>query len=98
MQESVGGHLVGQLFRSAGSVAANYDGACHARSRKDSASKMKIVAEEASESAVWLRIFVALDVLTPLIARPMIQEAGKLAAIAIASARTAAKPRRVPNA
>ena len=57
---------------------------------------MKIVAE-ASESAVWLRIFVALDLVTPLIARPMIQEADELAAIAIAPARTAAKPRRVQN-
>ena len=93
VQDPIGRHLAGQLFRSAGSVAANYDGACHARSRKDFVSKISIVAEEASESSVWFRIFVGLELLREVDVRHLIVEAGELAAIATASARTAARPR-----
>ena len=94
VHDPVGRHLVGQLFRAAGSVAANYDGACHARSRRDFASKISIVAEEASESSVWFRIFVALELLAEADVGDLITEAGELAAIATASARTASRPRR----
>jgi len=52
LQDALGRHIASQLFRSASGVAANYDGACLAKSRRDFASKISIVAEEASESAV----------------------------------------------
>ena len=90
--DPIGRHLVGQVVRSAGSVAANYDGACHARSRKEFAAKVGLVAEESSETAVWLRILVALDLLRDEDAKALIAEAGELAAIATASARTASRP------
>jgi four helix bundle protein len=93
VQDSIGRHLVGQVVRSAGSVAANYDGACHAKSRKDFAAKVAIVAEESSETAVWFRIFAALDLLPAESTKALIAEAGELAAIATASARTASEPR-----
>ena len=94
VQDPVGRHLAGQLFRSAGSVAANYDGACHAKSWKDFSAKVSIVAEEASESSVWFRIFVSLELLKDADVRHLIVEAGELAAIATASARTASRPQQ----
>jgi four helix bundle protein len=93
VQDPIGRHLVGQVVRSAGSVAANYDGACHARSRKDFASKVGIVAEESSETGVWFKIFVALELLRADEVSGLIGEAGEIAAIATASARTASLPR-----
>lgn len=89
MQDPLGRHLAGQLFRAASGVAANYDGACHAKSRRDFAAKISIVAEEASESAVWLRIFVEIGVMKDSEVRSLVIEANELAAIATASARTA---------
>ena len=53
---------------------------------------MTIVAEEASEAAYWLRVFVAVDLLADAAAAPLIIEGNELAAIATASARTARRP------
>jgi four helix bundle protein len=77
------------LVRSGGAVGANYNSACHAKSRLDFASKITVVAEEAAEAAYWLEIFVALALMTDAVAKPLIIESRELAAIAVASARTA---------
>ena len=81
--------LANQVVRSGGAVGANYNSACHAKSRPDFASKIAVVAEEAAEAAYWFEIFVAIGVMTEAAARPLIVESRELAAIAIASARTA---------
>ena len=86
-------HLIGQVVRSSGAVAANYSSACHAKSRRDFAAKMMIVAEEAAETAIWLRLFLELGLLTTESARPLMQEAGELTAISVASAATARRKR-----
>ena len=45
-----------QLLRCGTSVAANYRGACRARSRAEFAARIGIVAEEADESGFWLEM------------------------------------------
>jgi four helix bundle protein len=89
LTDPLGRLLLHQLVRSGGAVGANYNSACHAKSRPDFASKIAIVAEEAAEAAYWFEIFVAIGVMTEAAARPLIVESRELAAIAIASARTA---------
>ncbi len=89
LKDPVGRLLANQLVRSGGAVGANYNSACHAKSRLDFASKITVVAEEAAEAAYWLEIFVALALMTDAVAKPLIIESRELAAIAVASARTA---------
>ena len=90
--------LAAQLIRSGSGVGSNYNSACHAKSRPDFASKIAVVAEEASETAYWLEIFVALGLMTESTARVLISEGRELAAIAIASARTARRRKVEGNA
>jgi four helix bundle protein len=97
LHDPLGRHLVGQVIRSSSSVGANYDAACNARSRADFAAKVSIVAEEASETGFWFRLFVALELLAHEGAEPIVTEARELASIATASAQTA-KGRRHPPA
>ncbi len=89
LHDPLGRHLVGQVIRSSSSVGANYDAACNARSRADFAAKVSIVAEEASETGFWFRLFVALELLEGERAEPIVTEARELASIATASAQTA---------
>jgi four helix bundle protein len=96
-----------QLLRSGTSVGANYRSATRARSAADFVAKMGLVEEEADESAYWTDLLEASGRLRSTTAQPIIQEAGELTAIAIASIRTArrsaqaARPvegeRRVPR-
>ena len=74
-------------------MASNYLAACHAKSRPDFAAKVTVVAEEASETALWFRLFVEVDLMPASEAKPLIQEGLELTSIAIASARTARRPR-----
>jgi four helix bundle protein len=89
LTDPLGRLLVGQLVRSGGGVGSNYNSACHAKSRSDFASKIAVVAEEAAEAAYWFEVFVAVGVMTDAVAKPLIVEGRELAAIAIASERTA---------
>ena len=81
--------LGNQLLRSGSSVGANYRSANRAKSPADFIAKMGIVEEEADESAYWMDLLEAARRLPATKARPLIQEAGELTAIAIASIRTA---------
>ena len=74
-------------------MASNYTSACHAESRTDFAAKISIVAEEASETVLWLRLIVELELLKVTAVQPLISEGEELAAIAVSSARTARRPR-----
>jgi four helix bundle protein len=88
LKDPLGRLLASQLVRSGGVVEANYNSACHAKSQPDFASKIA-VAEEAAEAAYWFEMFVAVGLMTDTAARPLIIEGRELAAIAIASAKTA---------
>ena len=93
--DPLGRHLVGQIVRSSASVASNYTSACHAKSRPDFAAKISIVAEEASETVLCLRLMVELELLKNAAVQTLIAEGQELVAIAVASARTARRPRTV---
>jgi four helix bundle protein len=90
---SVGRALVSQIVRSGTSVAANYRAACRARSTADFIAKMGIVEEEADETLFWLELLEESELVS----------ATKLAAITIASIKTARRNRssnsafRTPN-
>lgn len=94
IDDPLGRHLVGQVVRSSGGVASNYLAACHAKSRADFAAKITVVAEEASETEMWFRLFVAIDLMPAHEVTALIQEGAELTAIAVASAKTARRPKR----
>src|SRR2546428_1771563 len=70
-----------QLLRSGTSVAANYRAACRARSRAEFLSKLGVVEEEADESAHWLELIIADEMLPRLRVEPLRIEADELCAI-----------------
>jgi four helix bundle protein len=75
-----------QFMRSATAVAANYRATGRARSKKEFASRMSIVVEEADESVFWLELMMALEASDEI--RRLLQEAHELLAIFAASHRT----------
>jgi len=86
------GDVVGrQLLRSALSVGANYRAARRARSKAEFISKMGIVEEEADESLYWLEMTIEAGLLDKQRINPLMTEAGEIAAITVASIRTAKK-------
>ena len=92
-----GRKIAGQLIDASTSVAANYRAACRAYTRPLFVSKLAIVAEEADESELWLRIIRrALGLQTPPPLAPLEQEAHELASIFTASLRTARGQRKRP--
>jgi len=82
-----------QLLRAGTSVGANYRAACRARSNADFISKMGIVEAEADECGYWLELLVDAGKVSGSVAAPLVQEAGELTAIAVASIQTARRNR-----
>jgi four helix bundle protein len=80
-----------QLIRCGTSVAANYRASCRARSQAEFIAKMGIVEEEADETAFWLDMLVESRHLNREDATELVDEAGQLVAIAVASINTARK-------
>ncbi|MBM4305475.1 MAG: four helix bundle protein [Deltaproteobacteria bacterium] len=90
LPNSIAGRTLGnQLVRSGTSVGANYRAACRGRSKAEFTSKIGIVAEEADESAYWLELIMDGKLLGRDLIEPLLKEANELAAIFIASAKTA---------
>jgi len=81
--------IANQIIRSATSVAANYRGACRARSRAEFIAKLGVVEEEADETAFWLELIIDSALLTEARIRPLLTEAGELVAIMAASRKSA---------
>ncbi len=81
--------LGNQLLRSGTSVGANYRAVCRAKSTADFIAKFGIVEEEADECGYWLDLLVTAGKLPAKSAAPLLQEAGELTAIAVASINTA---------
>jgi four helix bundle protein len=80
-----------QLLRSGTSVGANYRGACRAKSPADFISKLGTVEEEADESGFWMELLLESGKARAQEIKPLMQEAGELVAIMIASINTARK-------
>ena len=77
-----------QILRSALSVGANYRAVCRATSDKDFINKMRIVEEEADETAYWLEIIEESDLLKSDDLRELKREVNELVAMVVASIRT----------
>ncbi len=84
----LGKHLQGQLIRAATSVAANYRATCIAHSRASFTSKLSVVIEEADESLFWLEFILEENLIKKERIESLVQEAGELTAIFIASRKT----------
>ena len=91
-----GRKIAGQLIDASTSVAANYRAACRGYTRPIFVSKLAIVAEEADESELWLRILRRTGLQSPGAIGPLEQEAHELASIFTASLRTARGQRKRP--
>jgi four helix bundle protein len=81
-------HLASQIVRSGTSAGANYDEARAAESRADFIHKVRVAAKEMRETIFWLRL---AERCAPgrTSTGPLTREATELAAILMASARTA---------
>lgn len=80
-----------QLAKAASSAAANYRAAQRARSRAEFISKLSISLEELDESAFWLEFLPDTRLVPSEEVESLVQEANELAAIVVASRRTARK-------
>jgi four helix bundle protein len=93
---TAGRKIAGQLIDASTSVAANYRAACRGYTRPIFVAKLAIVAEEADESELWLRILRRTDLRPAAAVSALEQEAHELASIFTASLRTARGHRRPP--
>ncbi len=78
-----------QLLRSGTSVGANYRAACRARSRAEFISKMGVVEEECDESIYWMELLVESRQMSGTRLADLMNEAGELLAMVVASSKTA---------
>jgi four helix bundle protein len=90
LPKTISGRAIGnQLVRAGTSVGANYRAACRGRSRAEFVAKLGIVIEEADECGYWLELIMEADLLPRIKIEPLHTEANELAAIFVASIRTA---------
>lgn len=78
-----------QVLRSGTSVAANYRGACRARSKPEFIAKIGIVVEEIDETVFWLELLIETGIVTKKRMAALLAEASELLAIFAASQPTA---------
>jgi four helix bundle protein len=81
--------IANQLVRRGTSVAANYRGACRARSRSEFVAKMGVVLEEADETQLWLELIIKSKLLPLKRVESLLAEASELVAIFAASRKSA---------
>jgi four helix bundle protein len=74
-------HIAWQLADAGTSIAANYEEAKAAYSRRDFTAKSSIVLKEARESRMWLRLIEAENLAPIDEVRPLLAEANELVAI-----------------
>jgi len=63
-----------QIFRSAGSVAANYRAMCRARSDKEIYAKICIVVEESDETVFWLEVIQEVNIASKVMIDELMNE------------------------
>lgn len=85
----VGRAISGQLTRSGTSPGANYRAACRAKSRPDFVNKLAIVEEEIDESAYWLDMIIASELIPAKRVQSLLTEAEELTKIVTSSRMTA---------
>lgn len=93
---TAGRALASQIVRSGTSIAANYRGACRAKSTADFIAKMGIVEEEADETLFWLELLEESQLVNTAKLTAIKQEANELIAITVAPIKTARRNRTLP--
>ncbi len=92
LPKSVKGRAIAsRLVRSGTSVAANYRAACRGRSRAEFIARIGVVEEEADETALWLELIIADELLSENKVRSLLDEANELVAIMAATHISAQK-------
>jgi len=96
LPDTVAGRAIGgQLVRAGTSVGANYRAACRGRSKTEFVAKMRIAEEESDESAYWMELIIANELLKQKQVEPLLAEAEELTKIfaqsRISAARTLVK-------
>jgi four helix bundle protein len=80
-----------QLIRSATSIGANYRAACRGKSTADVIAKLRIVEEEADESAYWMELLIESGLVSEARLSELLQETNEIIAMTVASIRTLQK-------
>src|SRR3954453_16444090 len=83
--------VAAQLIRSGTSVAANYGAACLARSKAEFRAKLGLVEQEADETAFWLELMIATELVRAAKVKPLPTQASEVVAIMASSTKTATK-------
>jgi four helix bundle protein len=81
LEPGVSRHIAWQLADAGTSIAANYEEAKAAYSRRDFTAKSSIVLKEARESRMWLRLIEAEHLAPVDEVRPLLNDANELVAI-----------------
>jgi four helix bundle protein len=79
-----------QLIRSGTSIGANYRAACRGKSTADVIANLRIVEEEADESAYWMELLIESGLPEARLSELM-QETNEIIAMTVASIRTLQK-------
>jgi four helix bundle protein len=77
-----------QLIRSGTSIGANYLAACRGKSTADVIAKLRIVEEEADESAYWMELLIESGLIAEARLSELLQETNEIIAMTVASIRT----------
>jgi four helix bundle protein len=80
-----------QLIRSGTSIGANYRAACRGKSTADVIAKLRIVEEEADESAYWMELLIESGLLPEARLSELMKETKEIIAMTVASIRTLQK-------
>jgi four helix bundle protein len=80
-----------QLIRSGTSIGANYRAACRGKSTADVIAKLRIVEEEADESAYWMELLIESGLVSEARLSELLQETNEIIAMTVASIRTLQK-------
>jgi len=80
-----------QLIRSGTSIGANYRAACRGKSTADVIAKLRIVEEEADESAYWMELLIESGLVSEARLSELLQETNEILAMTVSSIRTLQK-------
>ena len=86
-----------QLIRSGTSIGANYRAACRGKSTADVIAKLRIVEEEADESAYWMELLIESGLVSEARLSELMQETNEIVAMTVASIRTLQKRNGNPS-
>jgi four helix bundle protein len=95
LPNTLAGRKIGdQLLRAGTAVGANYRAACRGRSKREFVAKVGIVEEEADESAYWMELIMAAELLKSASVLPLHDEAEQICRIMAKSRITAGRSLR----